>query len=180
MVVTCKFYTSWSPLSHQHSGVESWQCALLSVDIQFTVEKESDGQLPFLDVLVTREEDGIISTSVYRKPTHTDQYLAFKSHHPMGHKRAVVRTLMHQAEALCPSGVSRTQEEKRVQEALEKNGYLVTLVQKLRLPQPEWDEEQPVRTSVTIPYIHGLSQSICRVLNHLDMKVAFRPFRTLR
>ena len=110
----------------------------------------------------------------------TDQYLAFESHHPMGHKRAVVRTLMHRAEALCSSGVSRTQEEKRVQEALEKNGYPATFVQRLRLPQPERDEEQPARTSVTIPYIHGLSQSIRRVLSHLDIKVAFRPFRTLR
>ena len=92
--------------------VTSFHEHLNSIDrnIQFTVEKESDGQLPFLDVLVTREEDGTISTSVYRKPTHTDQYLAFESHHPMGHKRAVVRTLMHRAEALCSSGVSRTQE----------------------------------------------------------------------
>ena len=162
--------------------ITSFHEHLNSIDrnIQFTVEKESDGQLPFLDVLVTREEDGTISTSVYRKPTHTDQYLAFESHHPMGHKRAVVRTLMHRAEALCSSGVSRTQEEKRVQEALEKNGYPATFVQRLRLPQPERDEEQPARTSVTIPYIHGLSQSIRRVLSHLDIKVAFRPFRTLR
>ena len=32
VVVTCKVYTIWSPLSHQQSGVESWQCALLSVE----------------------------------------------------------------------------------------------------------------------------------------------------
>ena len=47
---------------------------LNSIDnnIQFTVEKESDGQLPFLDILLTREEDGSVSTSVYCKSTHTD------------------------------------------------------------------------------------------------------------
>ena len=132
--------------------------------------------MPFLDVLLMREEDGTVSTSVYRKPTHTDQYLAFDSHHPMAHKRAVVRTLMHRAEALCSSGVSRAQEEKRLQEALEKNGYLATFVQRLRLPQTDQNERQTARTSVTIPYIHGLSQSIRRVLSHLDIRVAFRPF----
>ena len=63
---------------------------------------------------------------------------------------------------------------------LEKNGYPATFVQRLELPQPERDEEQPAWTSVTIPYIHGLSQSICRVLSHLDIRVAFCPFRTLR
>ena len=67
-----------------------------------------------------------------------------------------------------------------MQEALEKNGYPATFVQRLRLPQPERDEEQPARTSVTIPYIHGLSQSIRRVLIHLDIKVTLRPSWTLR
>ena len=39
--------------------------------IQFTCEVEKNNQLPFLDVLMKREEDGSISTSAYRKPTHT-------------------------------------------------------------------------------------------------------------
>lgn len=75
---------------------------LNSVDphIQFTVVRESRGQLPFLDVLLSREEDGTISTEVYWKPTHMDQYLAFDSLHPAAHKRAVVRTLMYQADTL--------------------------------------------------------------------------------
>jgi len=60
-------------------------------NIQFTVEKEWSAQMPFLDVLLTREEDGTVSTLIYRKPTHTDQYLVFESRYPMAHKRAVVR-----------------------------------------------------------------------------------------
>ena len=94
--------------------VDSFHDHLNSIDpcIQFTMEKESDGQLPFLDILLSREEDGFISTSVHRKATHTDQYLCFHSHHPAAHKRAVVRTLMCRAEALSSSGVSRAQEEK--------------------------------------------------------------------
>ena len=62
---------------------------LNSIDehIQFTVEKEENGCLPFLDSLLTRESDGSISTSVYRKKTHTDQYLQFSSHHPLAHKK---------------------------------------------------------------------------------------------
>ena len=87
---------------------------------------------------------------------------------------------MHRAEALCSLGVSRAQEEKQLQEALEKNGYLSAFVQRLRLPQTDRDERQTARTSITIPYIHGLSQSICTVLSHLDIRVAFRPLRTLR
>ena len=43
--------------------------------IQFIVEPTQQGLLPFLDTLVTIEQDYTFSTSVYRKPTHTDQYL---------------------------------------------------------------------------------------------------------
>ena len=91
----------------------------------------------------------------------------------------MVRTLMHRAEALCSSSVSQAQEGKRLQEALEKNGYPATFVQRLRLCQTDRDERQTARTSVNISYIHGLSQSIRRVLSHLDIRVAFRPFQTL-
>ena len=61
-----------------HDLVDPFHEHLNSIDphIQFTVERESKGQLPFLDVRLTREEDGTISTEVYRKPTHMDQYLA--------------------------------------------------------------------------------------------------------
>ena len=41
--------------------------------IQFTVEPTQQGSILFLDTLVTIEQDNTFSTSVYRKPTHTDQ-----------------------------------------------------------------------------------------------------------
>ena len=67
---------------------------------QFTVEKESDGKLPFLDLLLKQRLDGSISTSVFRKSTHTDRYLDFDSHHPLTHKTAVVRTLQYRTRML--------------------------------------------------------------------------------
>ncbi|VDN14224.1 unnamed protein product [Dibothriocephalus latus] len=38
-------------------------------EIEFTKEDESAGQLPFLDVLVTRIPNGALSTTVYRRAT---------------------------------------------------------------------------------------------------------------
>ena len=39
--------------------------------IRFTMEIEKDNTSPFLDTTVTRETDGLLTTTVYRKPTHT-------------------------------------------------------------------------------------------------------------
>ena len=51
--------------------------------IKFTYEEESENSLPFLDTLMIRKEDGTVKLLVYRKKTHTGQYLNFTSHHPL-------------------------------------------------------------------------------------------------
>ena len=58
--------------------------------IKFTMEKEKDGQLPFLDSLLCVEEDRSISTKIYQKKTHTDQYLHFESNHHVRQKVGIV------------------------------------------------------------------------------------------
>ena len=82
-----------------------------SVDqhIQFTCEEQrEDGSLPFLDVLVIPKEDGSLNSTVFRKATHTDQYLQWDSHHTLPSKYSVVGTLLHRANTICsePWGVN--------------------------------------------------------------------------
>ena len=60
-------------------------------NIKFTKEEEDNNQLAFLDILLTRTDDGTINTQVYRKKTHTDQILNFNSNHPTQHKICCIR-----------------------------------------------------------------------------------------
>jgi hypothetical protein len=69
--------------------------------IQFTMETESEGHLPFLDLDIYRRPDGSLGHKVYRKPTHSNLYLNAKSHHHPSNKQAVLSTLIHRAKALC-------------------------------------------------------------------------------
>ena len=49
--------------------------------ITFTMEKEKDCCLPFMDITVQRQSRALV-TEVYRKPTHTGRYLSHLSHQP--------------------------------------------------------------------------------------------------
>ena len=58
----------------QHSHREEFLQHINSVDpsIYFTTEEaKQEGSMPYLDTLVTPQDDGTLKTSVYRKPTHT-------------------------------------------------------------------------------------------------------------
>jgi hypothetical protein len=66
----------------------------IEASIQITVEREINGHLAFLDLNVHRTVEEKLETDVYRKPTHTDKYLSYDSHHPVSHKRSVAKTLL--------------------------------------------------------------------------------------
>ena len=55
--------------------------------------REKDNTITFLDAAITGNSDGLLTTTVCRKPTHTVQYLAYDSHHPQSVKRGIVECL---------------------------------------------------------------------------------------
>ncbi len=68
--------------------------------VQFTVEYEQDGQLPFLDILLTRKSHAI-SLSVYQKPTHSNRYAHPASFVPRTVMASVTRALRQRAYLYC-------------------------------------------------------------------------------
>lgn len=151
----CALATSDIDQFHQHINS-------IEPHIQFTVKIETNGQLQFLDLLLRGEEDGSISTSVYRKSTNTDRYLDFSSHHPQA---AVVLTLMYRAKILPSSVFAHTDEEVQVTAALQSSGYPLRFIQNSSTPTervPIADETHT--SSITLPYIKGVSEAIHRIL----------------
>jgi len=71
-----------------------------NADIQFTKEIEENGKLPFLDCLVSRDNNEL-RTTVYRKPTHTDRLLDQSSYNPTSHKATTIKTLTRRAQLVC-------------------------------------------------------------------------------
>ena len=71
--------------------------------IQFTMELEEDKKLSFLYVLVIRGADKL-TTTVYRKATHTDWYIHFTSNHHNRVKRGIIKCLKWRATRICETG----------------------------------------------------------------------------
>ncbi|XP_046384847.1 uncharacterized protein LOC124155175 [Ischnura elegans] len=95
--------------------------------INFTMEIEENGLLPFLDVLVSKKQNGRLGHSVYRKPTHTDQYLNANSHHHPQQKRATFSTLYQRAFSIC-DGDSIENEKRLIINAFKKNDFSVNTI----------------------------------------------------
>ncbi|XP_072033586.1 uncharacterized protein [Amphiura filiformis] len=92
----------------------------LDPDIKFTTEGEDNRTLAFLDTLTVIKPDGSLNIKIYRKPTHTDQYLNFSSNHPLQHKLGVIHTLFHRAETVISDAVDCDEEKLHITEALSK------------------------------------------------------------
>ena len=160
-------------------------------DIKFTMETEENGKLAFLDTNTIRKEDGSLKISVYRKPTHTDQYLDFTSAHPDEHKKGVVRTLHHRAASVVTDPKDLKEELQHVNTALKRCHYPDSILKTSKKTDKEVDNtKKPAPSSnntgterrrcVVMPYIHRTSEHLRRIFQKHNVNVAFRPNRTLR
>ena len=63
------------------------------LNIIFSIEKEKDGSLPFLDVNIFCENEKF-ATNVYRKKTFSGVYTNFKSFIPETYKIGLIKSLL--------------------------------------------------------------------------------------
>ena len=117
-------YDTW--VIQQQAHKELFLDHISSIDpcIKFTVKgNQEDGAIPFLDTLVQPEADSSCGIKVYCKPTHTDQYLHWDSHHSLSAKYIVIGTLTHRAKTVCTTLGLLHKELQHLKEALVRCKY---------------------------------------------------------
>ena len=147
-----------------------------SVDnaIQFTVEEaKEDGSIPFLDTLITPEQNGTFSIGVYRKPTHTDLYLPWDSNHHLSAKYSVIKTLTYRAHSICSTPKLPEKELNHLEEVLGHCKYPKWAIRKV-FKQQHRKEKQPTqrktmnrpitRSHIVIPYVPGMCARALKTL----------------
>ena len=132
---------------------------------------------------------------MYRKPTHTDQYLNFHSNHPVQHKLGVIRTLYDRAVAVVTDPTDREVELDYVDNALRHCDYPKWALKQARaklLSRAQPPAESPTdpppapaprtrsRVRVSLPYVSGLSEKLRRIFISHGVSVSFKPENKLR
>ncbi|BHF70143.1 hypothetical protein SprV_0301319300 [Sparganum proliferum] len=151
--------------------------------IQFTMEEETNGVLSFLDVQVSRQEDGTLQTGVFRKATDTEKILHYNSNHPLSHKRSCVRTLFHRINTHCSTEAEKLRERKTLWHLFLANGYPRSFVNKClyrRHTKTDGEEKQRPEIFRVLPYVRNVSEATERMLRPLSVGVGHRPEATIR
>ena len=185
--VWLRFVDDTFTVLHEYS-IEPFSSFLNSMNphIQFTKELEEDEKLAFLDTCIHLLDDGTLKTTVYRKPTHTDQYLNWDSNHPLDHKRSVVRTLLNRVETHITDAQDQRLEVNHVKRVLKANGYknwALNIPNQSNTTQRQSKTESTPKTTtplIGLPYIRGLSEELQRIFRQHGVSTYHKPSNTLR
>ena len=159
----------------------------LDPNIQFTTEDaKPDGSLPFLDTLIQKQPDNFLSTSVYRKPTHTDLYLQWNGHHHLSAKYSVINTLRHRAKTVCSNHHLLEGEEKHLNRALSNCRYPAWALNRARI-NINRNKKKNTRMQtiskkpyIVVPYMKGLSETCKNICRRHGIDMHFKGTNIIR
>lgn len=95
--------------------------------LKFTYEVEINKKIPFLDIMVTRSPESL-STTVYRKPTNSNECLNYNSLCPNSYKNSVIRYFLHRAHAVTSSWELFHLEVQRIRQVLVNNNFPISII----------------------------------------------------
>lgn len=152
--------------------------------IQFTVEKEENNKINFLDMTLIRKEINL-EINWYSKDLASGRLLNYFSAHPgkMIYNTAVA--FAHRVIKLSNTNFHK-QNYAKIKETLLKNNFpietITKIINKVRYHQPQLPSTKNADTFYRkIPYIPNLSERIAKTLHdtNSNLKIAYKPVQKL-
>ena len=156
--------------------------------LKFTFELEIDNTLPFLNLLMIKNQDVTLATNWFRKNTFSDRYLNFPSNHLFKQKIAIIKNLVDAA-ILLSYEKFHDENLEIIKNLLVLNNYPINLIKKhinIRIFQIKnkntildfipnnKQSEIDYKHVVSIPYFGNLSYKIKRHLSDYNLTTVFR------
>ncbi|XP_075150598.1 uncharacterized protein LOC142224698 [Haematobia irritans] len=153
--------------------------------IKFTIEKEKNGELPFLDMTIIRKENSLM-TNWYAKPTSSGRMINFYSTQPYNMKINTAKNFIHKVLQLSED-IFKSENLMKIKNILKANNYPMTiinnLVQEIINGPKEKKCEDTIKTKkfFSVPYIPKLtdSKSLGNIINNENSVAAYRSNETL-
>ena len=169
-------------------------------NIRFTMEKEIEHVLPFLDVLIDNTHRSSVVTSTFRKKTFTGLLTNYFSFTPLSYKIGLIRTLIDRVFKINNTWLGFHKDITKLVFILRKNLFPVHLIDKCvyrylntaidrhgSTPTPPSSNinSQGKQYFYKLPYLGRFStvaqSKICRLVNRycndLDIKLVFTTFK---
>ena len=168
--------------------------------MQFTIEEPNQqGSLPFLDTQVSPGPNNTPITTVYRKPTCTDQCLHWDSNHYIEAKHSVYNTLAHRSKIVSHDQQALHQELDQIRAGLQACHFPTWALNRLQQSFEQHHQTSTVSNSranqpttntnsnntsrniyVMVPYIQGLRQKFQNIHRSRSIQVHLRGTNTVK
>ena len=145
--------------------------------LEFTIEKEIDGKINFLDVTITRKTNQF-GIDIYRKPTYTDNIIPNDSCHPFEQKLAAIRYLNNRmlSYQLPPEDIEK--ERNTIKKILINNKYDTKILETINSKKQK--EESGERTQwAKFTYAGKETRNITKLFKNTNVKIAFSTNNTI-
>lgn len=155
--------------------------------IQFTMEKEENNKINFLDISIQRE-DGKLTFNIYRKPTFTDVMIPTDSHSAYTHKMSAFRSMVHRAFSIPMKKETRESELNIIREIAKNNGFTGNDVENIIRKKQQLIARKLIypkvvnlrdKTYISIPYMPQATRKIGNIFKKQNITTAFQSGNSL-
>jgi hypothetical protein len=145
--------------------------------LQFTVERETDHRINFLDVTIYREKESF-SVDIYRKPTATDVIIPNDSCHPGEHKMAAIRYLHNRIISYQLTPYNIRKERDTIMQILSSNKYDKSVLGAMDIKIKHKCIAEKMKW-VKFTYIGRETTAITKIFKNTSVKVSFGTDNTI-
>ncbi|UYV82338.1 hypothetical protein LAZ67_21001743 [Cordylochernes scorpioides] len=140
-------------------------------NITFTLEREHELVIPFLDVLVIRTPN-TYHTTVYYKKNHPPRYTHYRSHCPTSHKINIVKALTRRLLTHCSLPIFKTIEKNHIISHLTISGFPLSFIEKHTYSPVPLNPPATYKSTCVIPF-SPLSVNLSRFLKPFGIRTFF-------
>jgi hypothetical protein len=159
----------------------------LHKNLQLIPNPEMDGQVNFLDLLISRKPKHL-EIDIFRKPTTTNTTINFLSNHPMEHKMSAYRFHLERMYSLPLNQIQRQNEWETILQIANSNNFPTSILQRIKerilqqLSQPTTQRKKMKKNTkwTTFTFTTPHIRKITNLFKNTDIKIAFKTNNTLR